>query len=106
MTRALINVPAKARRGEVIEIKALIQHNMETGFRYTTAGERIARDIIHTFAARYNGEEIFRAELHAALSANPFVTFHTVAAESGVIELQWTGDNGFAAREQARIVVE
>ncbi len=105
-TRALINIPAKAKRGEVIEIRALIQHNMETGFRYTTAGERIARDIIHTFVARYNGEEIFRADMHAALSANPFVTFHTIAEDSGTIELQWSGDNGFAAQEQARIVVE
>ena len=106
MTRALINVPPRARRGEIIAIKTLISHVMETGFRYTTAGERIPRDIIHSFVATYNGEEIFRAELFPAVSANPFITFHTVATETGTIEFKWTGDNGYAATESAKITVE
>ena len=106
MTRALINVPPRARRGEIIAIKTLISHAMETGFRYTTPGERIPRDIIHSFVATYNGEEIFRAELFPAVSANPFITFHTVATETGTIEFKWTGDNGYAATESAKITVE
>jgi sulfur-oxidizing protein SoxZ len=106
MSRALINVPAKAKRGEVIAIKTLIAHKMETGFRYTSLGERIARDIITGFVATYNGEEIFRADLHPAIAANPFISFTTVAIESGKIEFKWTGDNGFAAAESANITVE
>ena len=106
MSRALINVPSKARRGEVIAIKTLISHKMETGFRYSTVGERIPRDIITGLVVTYNGEEIFSAELHPAIAANPFITFHTVAAESGTIEFKWTGDNGFQAAEQAKITVE
>jgi sulfur-oxidizing protein SoxZ len=106
MTSALINVPAKAKRGEVIAVKTLISHVMETGYRYTTAGARIPRDIITSFVATYNGEEIFRAELYPAMSANPFITFHTVATESGTIEFTWTGDNGYLSRGSATIVVE
>jgi sulfur-oxidizing protein SoxZ len=106
MARALINVPAKARRGEVIAIKTLIAHAMESGFRYSTTGERIPRDIVTTFVATYNGTEIFRAELFAAIAANPFITFHTLATESGTIEFTWTGDNGYAATEQVKITVE
>jgi sulfur-oxidizing protein SoxZ len=106
MTRALINVPPKAKRGQIIAIKTLISHTMETGFRYTTTGERRPRNIIHTFVATYNGEEIFRAEFHPAMSANPFLTFHTVATESGTIAFRWTGDNGFSATEEAKITVE
>jgi sulfur-oxidizing protein SoxZ len=106
MTRALINVPAKAKRGEIVAIKVLISHTMETGFRYSTTGQRIDRDIIHTFVASYNGDEIFRAELHPAISANPFLAFHAVATESGTIEFKWIGDNGLAARETAKISVE
>lgn len=106
MARALINVPAKARRGAVIEIKTLISHVMETGFRVTSTGEPVPRDIITAFVATYNGEEIFRAELSPAIAANPFLTFHTVATESGTIELKWTGDNGYSATEQVRITVE
>jgi sulfur-oxidizing protein SoxZ len=104
MARALINVPAKARRGAVI--KTLISHVMETGFRVTNTGEPVPRDIITAFVATYNGEEIFRAELSPAIAANPFLTFHTVATESGTIELKWTGDNGYSATEQVRITVK
>jgi len=106
MARVLINAPAKARRGSVIEIKTLISHVMETGFRVTNMGQSVARDIITVFTATYNGEEIFRAQLFPAIAANPFITFHTVATESGVIELKWTGDNGYSATEQVRITVE
>jgi sulfur-oxidizing protein SoxZ len=106
MARALINVPAKAKRGEIIEIKTLIQHEMETGFRVGTNGQVIPRDIITDFICKYNGEEIFRAELHPAISANPFFTFFTVAIESGTISFEWSGDNGFAVSETATITVE
>jgi sulfur-oxidizing protein SoxZ len=106
MARALINVPAKAKRGEIIEIKTLIQHEMETGFRVGTNGQVIPRDIITDFICKYNGEEIFRAELHPAISANPFFTFFTVATESGTISFEWSGDNGFAVSETATITVE
>ena len=104
--RALVNVPAKARRGEVVAIKTLIQHPMETGYRVGLNGTLIPRNIITTFVATYNGEEIFRADLSRAIAANPYLTFFTVAIETGTIELSWTGDDGFAAHEQAPITVE
>lgn len=105
MARALISVPATAKRGEVIVLKTLISHKMETGFRYTTVGEPIPRDIITNFAATYNGVEIFSAQLYPAIAANPFFTFHTVATESGTIAFTWTGDNGFSVTEQVQITV-
>jgi sulfur-oxidizing protein SoxZ len=104
--RTLINVPPKAKRGEIITIKTLISHVMETGFRYNRTGVRIPRDIIDSFVCTYNGEEIFRATLHPAVAANPFITFHTVAIESGTISFQWTGDHGFTASASAKIAVE
>jgi sulfur-oxidizing protein SoxZ len=106
MARALINVPAKAKRGEVIAVKTLVSHIMETGFRHTNLGVVIPRDIIDTFVCTYNGEEIFRANLASAIAANPFIAFHTVATESGKLEFKWTGDNGFTATETATITVE
>ena len=103
--RALINLPKTAKRGQVIEIKTLISHVMETGYRHSTEGQAIPRDIITSFVCTYNGETIFEAALHQAIAANPFVTFHTVATESGTIEFRWTGDNGYSANEQAKITV-
>ena len=106
MARALINVPATAKRGEVIEIKTLISHPMESGYRVGTNGTLIQRDIITLFTCSYNGEEIFRAELSPAIAANPFLAFFTVVRESGTLEFRWTGDNGFAATEAVAITVE
>lgn len=106
MTAALLNVPARAGRGEVIEIKTLISHAMETGYRRSQLGARVPRDIIRLFVCTYNGTEIFRAELHPAIAANPFIAFSTVATESGTLAFHWTGDNGFSVTESATIVVE
>jgi sulfur-oxidizing protein SoxZ len=106
MASALINVPKKAKRGDVIEIKTLISHVMETGFRHSTTGVPIPRDIITSFVCTYNNEEIFRAMLYPAIAANPFFTFTTVATESGTIEFKWEGDSGFSAAESASITVE
>jgi len=106
MPSALINVPKKAKRGEVIEIKTLMSHIMETGFRHTTTGEAVPRDIITSFACRYNGVEVFRADLFPAISANPFITFFTVATESGKFDFEWIGDKGFAETASASITVE
>jgi sulfur-oxidizing protein SoxZ len=103
---ALINVPPRAKRGEIIEIKALVSHPMETGYRRTQVGAVIPRDIIRQFVCTYNGVEIFRADLHPAISANPFLVFSTIATESGTLAFHWTGDNGFSVTESASIVVD
>ena len=106
MARVLINVPARAKRGEVIELKTLISHPMESGYRVGTNGALIPRDIITLFRCTYNGEEIFRAELSPAIAANPFIAFFTTATESGTLAFRWSGDNGFWATETAAITVE
>ena len=106
MASALINVPPRARRGDIIEIKTLMSHVMETGYRRTANGETIPRNIITNFVCRYNGVEIFRAELFPAIAANPFITFFTVATESGKFVFEWIGDQGFAETASATIAVE
>ena len=106
MPSALINVPKTAKRGAIIEIKTLMSHIMETGYRHTSEGEVVPRDIITSFACRYNGVEIFRADLFPAIAANPFITFFTVATESGKFEFEWIGDKGFAEIASASITVE
>jgi sulfur-oxidizing protein SoxZ len=106
MARALVNVPKTAKRGQIIEIKTLISHVMETGFRRTETGEVIPRNILTELRCTYNGTDIFHANLYPAISANPFITFFTVAKESGAILFKWTGDRGFEQTESAHITVE
>ncbi|MEO7774707.1 MAG: thiosulfate oxidation carrier complex protein SoxZ [Steroidobacteraceae bacterium] len=92
--RVLINAPATAVAGEVIEIRTLIAHVMETGHRMGAQGEVIPRNIINRFACRYDGAEVFTADLFPAIAANPFIAFTVVATRSGTLAFEWTDDQG------------
>ncbi|MEY2801112.1 MAG: thiosulfate oxidation carrier complex protein SoxZ [Pseudomonadota bacterium] len=105
MARVLLQVPASARRGEVIELRVTLAHPMETGHRPGTDGRPVPRDIVHDFSCRYNGELVFSAQLHPAIAANPYLAFHTVATESGTLEFAWRGDHGFAHVERRTLQV-
>ncbi len=112
MARSILTVPTSAKPGEMIELRALIQHPMETGYRRSSEGAMLARDLIRTFTCRFlergktgDGELVFSATLHAAISANPFLSFHTTAYASGTFVFMWSGDNGFTQTERANISV-
>ena len=106
MARTPIGMPARARRGEVIEIKTLIAHPMETGFRRDASGALVPRDIVRRFACVYGGVEVFAAELHPAIAANPFIAFALRAEASGPVEFRWTADDGSVQVERAQLAVE
>ena len=76
-------MPSSAKKGSIIEIRAIAQHDMESGFRYTENGKLIPRDIIRVFTCAYNGEEIFKADFYSGTGANPLVIFTTIATETG-----------------------
>ena len=89
-----VRVPAKAAAGEMIEIKTLISHEMESGQRKDAKGETIPRKIINTFTASFNGKPVFTAHWHPAISANPYQSFFFKAAESGEFTFTWKDDDG------------
>ena len=105
MARALINLPKTAKAGAVIEIKTLLAHPMETGFRPGPEGKILPRSIVTEFVCRYGDAEVFRAEFFPASAANPYLTFTTVATESGTLTFTWRGDNGFEQTETATLTV-
>jgi sulfur-oxidizing protein SoxZ len=105
MARALVNVPKTAKPGEVIEVRAMIAHPMETGYRVGPNGANIPRDIIRRFACTYDGEEVFSADLFPAVSANPFIAFTLVATTSGTVAFTWTDDGEETQTASAEITV-
>jgi sulfur-oxidizing protein SoxZ len=105
MTRALVNVPKTASRGEIIEIRAMVAHPMETGYREGANGAMLPRHIIKRFVCKYGDEAIFSAELFPAIAANPYVAFSTVAIASGTITFEWTDDKGEMQTASAEITV-
>jgi sulfur-oxidizing protein SoxZ len=102
---ARVQVPATAKPGELIEVRITIQHPMETGFRFELGGRPIPKNVINSLLVRYNGAQIFRAEMGSGIAANPYVQFHTVAKESGEIVVAWIDDNGERGVEKAVIAV-
>ena len=102
-----VKVPKTAAKGEVLEIKTLITHKMEPGQRKDKkTGEKIPQKIINKFVCAFNGKEVFSADWHAAISANPFMSFYTTATESGTFEFTWTDDDGSVYSKTAQLMVE
>ncbi|CAN7187510.1 thiosulfate oxidation carrier complex protein SoxZ [Bosea sp. LjRoot237] len=89
-----VRVPAKATAGEMIEIKTLISHEMESGQRKDAKGETIPRKIINKFSASFNGKPVFSADWFSAISANPYQSFFFKATESGEFIFTWKDDDG------------
>ena len=106
MARPRVKVPKKASKGDVITIKTLISHKMESGQRKDKEGNPIPRMIINRFVATYNGKEVFSADWHGAISANPYMAFWMKADESGELTLSWTDDAGRTQTKSAKIKVE
>ena len=102
---ARVQVPAEVKRGEPIEIRVAIQHPMETGFRFDLMGRAIPKNVINLFVARYNGAEIFRAEMGSGVAANPILQFYTIAEASGDIEFSWVDDAGVSGSDRVAINV-
>ena len=103
--RAIVRVPARAEPGEVITVKVLIRHPMESGHRRDRVGAPIPRNIIHSFSAHYDGEEVFRMELFPGIAANPFLEFRTVATVTGELVCRWRDDAGEEGSQSATITV-
>lgn len=103
---ARIALPGTATRGELVEVRTLVSHPMESGFRLDARGERIPQDIITSFTCRYLDQTVFEAEFGPGMAANPFLSFHFVARETGDVTLSWTDQHGEAWQETRRIIVE
>jgi sulfur-oxidizing protein SoxZ len=100
-----LRVPSEAKKGDIIQIKTLVSHPMETGFRKDDQGKIIPREIINTFVCTFNGTEVFRADLQPAIAANPYFEFTVKVEKSGTFAFAWTDDNGTVTTAEASITV-
>jgi sulfur-oxidizing protein SoxZ len=102
---ARIVMPATAKKGQVIEIKTIVQHPMETGYRRDNQGAPIPRDIIKRYVVTYAGAEIFTADMTQGIAANPYFAFHTIATETGDVVFTWTDEKGAVITETRKLTV-
>jgi len=104
-TKPRIKLPASAKVGDVIEIKTLVSHVMETGQRRDQDGKVIPRMIIHTFTAKFEGKLLLEAKLWPGTSANPYFQFHMRVPGPGSFEFTWLDDVGTAIEEKIKLNV-
>lgn len=105
MPDSRVNVPARVRRGEPFEVRILIRHPMETGYRMDDSGRSIPRNVIRTFTCRYNGEVVFAARLSSGIAANPYLRFFVTAGEPGSLAFEWTDEAGIRGEDSAAVNV-
>ena len=105
MGKARITLPEVAKVGEVIEVKTLVSHVMETGQRKDADGKTIPRSIFNSFKATYAGAEVFSAELHPGISANPYLSFFMKVPGPGEFEFTWIDDAGAKIVEKQKLNV-
>ena len=103
--QARLRVPKTARRGEIIEIRALVEHPMESGFRHDNMGRPIPRHIATAFDCHYGGKRVFHASLHPAVSTNPYFLFYLRADEPGELVFSWRDDLGGSTTETVQLGV-
>jgi len=100
-----LRVPTEAKKGDVIQIKTLTSHPMETGLRKDENGKPIPRKIIKAFECKFNGKPLFGAALEPAIAANPYLEFTARMEESGTFTFTWTEDDGTVTTAAANITV-
>lgn len=100
-----ISLPETVRAGEVIEIKAMIQHPMESGYRRDEKGKVIARDIIVSFRCSYDRQPVFEAVFGPGIAANPYLSFWLRATHAGLLEFSWTDQDGKSWSQTRDLVV-
>jgi sulfur-oxidizing protein SoxZ len=95
----------EAIKGDIVEVKALVSHVMESGQRKDSAGNTIPRKILNKFTCTVNGKQVFAADFEPAISANPYIQFKFRALESGPVVLTWTDDDGTTIVGEEKITV-
>jgi sulfur-oxidizing protein SoxZ len=100
-----LKLPKEAKKGEVIQIKTLISHIMESGQRKDKDGKIIPRKIINKFTCEFNGKPVFSASLEPAVAANPYMQFNAKVDESGTFKFTWTDDDGTVTTAEEKITV-
>ncbi len=101
-----VKVPKTASKDEVITIKTLISHTMESGQRKDKDGNVIPRSIINKFTCEFNGQMVFATDIEPAVSANPYFQFNVKVPESGTFKFTWLDDDGSVYEAEKTITVQ
>ena len=98
-------LPTPVRPGEAMEVRLIIGHPMESGFRRDDTGTLVARNVITRITCHLNGQEVFRANPGSGIAANPYFSFFVRAPRGGELVIEWIDDQGVRGNERHTIQV-
>jgi sulfur-oxidizing protein SoxZ len=101
-----VKVPKSAAKDDIITIKTLISHDMESGQRKDKDGNIVPRKIINSFKCEFNGMLVFECDIDPAISANPYFEFNAKVPESGTFVFTWVDEDGSVYTTDKAIKVE
>ena len=100
-----VKAPKSASAGEVVTIKTLISHQMESGQRKNKDGSVIPRSIINRFTCEFNGTSVIDVKMEPAISTNPYFEFDATIPETGDLKFTWYDDDGSIYEEVKSVKV-
>ncbi len=91
-------------RGEVSDIRILMQHPMETGQRNDEKGQTFPAHFIQTFTLSLNGKPIIEGQLNTSIAKNPLFTFRALGIKTGdKLSVAWTDNIGEHRQDEMTI---
>ncbi|MEM9577895.1 MAG: thiosulfate oxidation carrier complex protein SoxZ [Pseudomonadota bacterium] len=100
-----VKLPKTVKPGEVVTVKTLITHKMESGHRRGDTGDLIPRSIINRFTADFNGQNIIDIAMEPSISTNPFFQFDAVVPEAGRFDFAWYDEDGSVYTDSKEIAI-
>ena len=98
-----MRIRAQAKDGTT-DVRVLMGHPMETGFRKDSSGKTIPAHFISDVKATSNGRTVLTAKWGQAISQNPFLQFRVKGAKAGdKVTVTWTDNLGETRTDEATI---
>ena len=99
--------PMKIRatlQGDAVEVKVLMNHEMETGQRKDAAGKTIPAWYIQQVSATHNGKPVMSAQWGPAVAKNPFLSFKFSGGKQGdKVQITWVDNHGDKRTDETTI---
>jgi sulfur-oxidizing protein SoxZ len=105
MERSRVKMPKLAAKGEIIDIKTLVDHVMESGQRTDERGNVIPRKIINKFTCEFEGSPVFACDFEPAIAINPYLHFTARMDKSGTFRFTWIDDDGTSITADETVAV-
>jgi sulfur-oxidizing protein SoxZ len=84
-----------AANDELVEVKVLMRHDMETGQRKDAAGAVIPAHFIQQLVAKCNDTVVLDALFGTSVSKDPFLSFKFKGGKKGdKVSISWTDNQG------------